>query len=194
MSLKEHIYSILIVSSADNFTSALTELLSEAKYSPIHIVKNVSHAKRALAEKSYDFVIINSPLPDDAGIRLAIDVSSESRTAVLLFAKTDIYAEIHSKTADYGVFTLSKPTSRVILLHALDWLESARERLRLFEKKTTSIEDKMTEIRIVNKAKWLLISELNMSEPDAHRYIEKTAMDRSLSKKAVAEEIIRTYS
>ena len=51
----------------------------------------------------------------------------------------------------------------------------------------------MNEIRIVNRAKWLLIGELKMTEPDAHRYIEKQAMDRCVSRCQIAEEIIRTY-
>ena len=51
----------------------------------------------------------------------------------------------------------------------------------------------MNEIRIVNRAKWLLISELKMTEPDAHRYIEKQAMDACVSRKQIAEEIIKTY-
>jgi len=80
------------------------------------------------------------------------------------------------------------------MIHALNWMESARERLRQFEKKSLSIEEKMAEIRLVNKAKWLLISELKMSEPDAHRYIEKQAMDRCIAKRAIAEEIIKLYS
>ena len=52
----------------------------------------------------------------------------------------------------------------------------------------------MEEIRIVNRAKWLLISEIKMDEPNAHRYIEKQAMDRCVSKRVIAEEIIQTYS
>ena len=52
----------------------------------------------------------------------------------------------------------------------------------------------MAEIRLVNKAKWLLISELKMSEPDAHRYVEKQAMDRCVTRRRIAEEIIKTYS
>ena len=51
----------------------------------------------------------------------------------------------------------------------------------------------MMEIKIVNRAKWTLINSLNMSEEDAHRYIEKQAMDRCVSKRAIAEEIIRSY-
>ncbi|MBQ4555052.1 MAG: ANTAR domain-containing protein [Spirochaetaceae bacterium] len=194
MSLKERIYSILIVSATDNFTSAFADLLPEARYSPVDTVTSVSVAKRVLAEKTYDFVIINAPLPDDAGTRFAIDTCTTKQSAVLLLVKNDIHAGIHDRVAEYGVFTLPKPISKVTMTHALNWLESARERLRQFEKKTISIEDKMAEIRLVNKAKWLLISELKMSEPDAHRYVEKQAMDRCVSRRFIAEEIIKTYS
>ena len=73
-------------------------------------------------------------------------------------------------------------------------LLSAREKLRKTEKKSLSIEEKMEEIRIVNRAKWILIRELKLDEPEAHRYIEKQAMDRCISKRIVAEDIIKTYS
>ena len=56
-----------------------------------------------------------------------------------------------------------------------------------------SIEDKMKEIRTVNRAKWLLIDQLKMTEADAHHYIEKQAMDLRLTKKQVAKHILRTY-
>ncbi len=52
----------------------------------------------------------------------------------------------------------------------------------------------MAEIRIVSRAKLLLISEMQMDEAQAHRYIEKQAMDRCVTKRAIAEEIINTYS
>ena len=194
MSLKERIYRILIVSATDSFTSAFTDLLPEARYSPVDTVTSISVAKRVLAEKTYDFVIINASLPDDAGTRFAIDTCTTKQSAVLLLVENDIHAGIHDRVAEYGVFTLPKPISKVTMTHALNWLESARERLRQFEKKTISIEDKMAEIRLVNKAKWLLISELKMSEPDAHRYVEKQAMDRCVSRRFIAEEIIKTYS
>ena len=194
MSLKERIYSILIVSATDSFTSAFADLLPEARYSPVDTVTSISVAKRVLAEKTYDFVIINAPLPDDAGTRFAIDTCTTKQSTVLLLVKNDIHAGIHDRVAEYGVFTLPKPISKVTMTHALNWLESARERLRQFEKKSISIEDKMAEIRLVNKAKWLLISELKMSEPDAHRYVEKQAMDRCISRRCIAEEIIKTYT
>ena len=194
MSLRERIYSILVVSATDSFTSAFADLLPETRYYPVHTAASVSVAKRVLSEKTFDFIIINSSFPDDTGIRFAIDTCTTKQTAVLLLVKSDIHAEIHDKVAEYGVFTLPKPTSKPTMIHALNWMESARERLRQFEKKSLSIEEKMAEIRLVNKAKWLLISELKMNEPDAHRYIEKQAMDRCIAKRAIAEEIIKLYS
>ena len=62
------------------------------------------------------------------------------------------------------------------------------------EQKTASIEEKMEEIRLVNRAKWLLIEQLRMTESEAHRYIEKQAMDRCVTKRSIAENIISMYS
>lgn len=194
MSLRECIYSILIVSATDNFTSAFTGLLSELRYSPVHTVTSISAARRILAEKTFDFVIINDSMPDGMSAVFATDICTAKQTAVLLFVQRDMHADIHDRVSRYGVFTLPKPVSKSIIIHALSWMESYRERLRLFEKKSISIEDKMTEIRLVNKAKWILIRECSMSEPESHRYIEKQAMDRCISKRSIAEEIIKTYT
>lgn len=194
MSLKERVYSVLIVSAAESFNNALSDLLPKSRYSPVCFVSSISAAKRAYTERTFDFVIINSPLPDDFGSRFAIDTCNAKGTVVLLMVKTELHEEIHNKVAEYGVFTLPKPTSKSMIATALSWMSSAREWLRKTEKQTLSIEEKMEEIRIVNRAKWLLISELKLDEGGAHRYIEKQAMDRCISKRAVAVEIIKTYS
>lgn len=194
MSLEKRIYSVLIVSTSESLNTALGALLIESKYAPVQIASSVSAAKRAYAERSYDYVIINSPLPDEIGTRFAIDICGGNSTVVLLLVRAELHAEIYDKVAEHGVFTLPKPTSKSTLQMALNWMSSARERLRKTEKKSLSIEEKMEEIRIVNRAKWLLISQIKMDEPDAHRYIEKQAMNRCVSKRQVAEEIIKTYT
>ena len=191
MNLKECVYSMLIVSSSNNLNSALRSLFDERIYFPVHIVSSISAAKFAMNEREYDFLIINSPLHDEQGINYAIDLGSKSDVIVLLMVSSEIHDEIYSKVAPYGVYTLPKPTSRAILERALAWMISSRERIRRYENKNLSIEHKMEEIRLVNRAKWALISHYNMSEPDAHRYIEKLAMDRCVTRKEIADEIIK---
>lgn len=190
MSLKERIYSVLVVSASNSFNDTIASLLPENTYDPVRYVTNISAGKRILSERTFDFVIVNSPLPDDTGVRFAVDVCNTSTTVVLLVVRNELYAEINDKVNEHGVFTLSKPTSKPFMANALTWMISARERLRKSEKKSLVIEEKMQEIRIVNKAKWLLISKQGMTEEDAHRYIEKAAMDRCVSKRTIAEEIL----
>ena len=194
MSLNEQIYSVLIVSAAENFNRALAENFSVPTFSPIQTVSSVSCAKRAIAERDFDFVVVNSPLPDDTGIRFAIDTADSFNTVVLFMTRAEQYGDVYEKLAGHGVFLLQKPIAKSVFQIAVEWLISAREGLRKTRKKTMSIEEKMNEIRLVNRAKWLLISELKMTEADAHRHIEKQAMDRCVAKSLVAEEIIKLYS
>lgn len=194
MSLKERIYSVLVVSASKSFNASLADMLPESIYYPVSTAASVSAAKRSAVERSFDFVMINSPLPDDSGINFAIDLSVRTSTAVLLLVRSDIHDEIYDKVAEHGVFTMPKPTSKPSMIQALRWLACARERMRRSEKRSLSFEEKMEEIRIVNRAKLLLISELKMSEPNAHHYIQKQAMDRCISCREVAENIILTYS
>ena len=194
MSIVVRSYSVLVVSAVSSFNDALPELLPTERFYPVTVTGSVSAAQRELAERSYDLVIVNSPLPDDVGIRFAIDAGGTSSSVPMIIVKGEHLPDIYERATAHGIFTLQKPISRSMFTVSLGWMCALRERLRKLEKKTQTIEEKMSEIRLVNRAKWLLMTELKMEEPDAHRYIEKQAMDRSITKKAVAEEIISSYS
>ena len=194
MKLEEPVYSALIVSGAEKFNTGLMEMMPAAGFDKIKTAASISAARREVAERSYDIVIINSPLGDDMGLNFAIDACDSEGTVVLDIVKADLYGDIYARLSPCGVFVASKPLSRQSMETALRWMVSARERVRKMEKKTVSIEEKMEEIRLVNRAKWLLIGELKMSEPEAHKYIEKQAMDRCVNKREIARGIINTYS
>lgn len=194
MPLKERAYSVLVISAAEKFNTSLSALMPEAVYSPVRVAGSVNAAQRDMQNRQYDIVIINSPLPDDFGRRFAIDACANHNCVALMLVKSELYGEIFEHVLDYGVFALRKPTSANMLLQALDWSRAARERLRKLEKRNMSLEDKMAEIRLVNHAKWALIESCKMTEEDAHKYIEKQAMDRCLTRREIAEGILRTYA
>ncbi len=193
MRLTERVYSVLLVSNSEKFNTAFQEMLSPARYQPVRIAASASEAKRCTAERDYDFIVINLPLPDEAGTRFAIDCCRSHSAVVLVFVKSEIFPEIYDRVAEHGIFALAKPTSRSALSQGLSWMISARERLRLLERRTLSIEERMEEIRIINRAKCLLISQEHMEEPAAHHYIERLAMDHCISKRDAAQNIINTY-
>lgn len=193
MSLRVHIYSVLVVTASSKFGEEISGLLPEATYSPVHFVESINAAQRSILENFYDLIIINTPLPDDFGIKFAIDVSTTKASVVMLFVRNDMYSAVYEKVSGFGVFVIRKPTPTVAINQALDWLRTTRERMRNMEHRTLSIQDKMEEIKIVNRAKWTLITALGMSEADAHRYIEKQSMDRCVPRREIAETIIKTY-
>lgn len=187
-------YSVLIVSNQHRFNEALTPMLPPSEYYPVCISTNIASARRELLSRSYDFVIINAPLPDDPGTRFAIDAGSRSDTVVLLLLRAENFEEVNERVICHGVFTLQVPFSAGTIRQGLKWMISARERLRKMASNNLSVEEKMEEIRLVNRAKWILIEQLKMNEADAHRHIEKQAMNRCTSKKEIALGIIKTYT
>ena len=177
MVFQERTYSVLVVSASAAFDRTISDLLPRNDFWPVDMVKSCGEARRALLDKEYDIALINAPLQDDFGMRLAIDVCSTSHAGVLLCVKSALYNDVYSKVTPHGVLTLSKPTSLPMITHSLRVLCALRERLRKLEAKQQSVEERMEEIRLVNRAKWLLIQCLNMTEAQAHRYIEKQSMD-----------------
>ena len=194
MVFREHTYSTLIVSSGEKFIQTIKELLPSTDYWPINTAKSSGEARRAVLEMQYDLVLINSPLSDEFGSSLAADICAGGNSGVLMFVKSELYDEVYSKVMEDGVMVISKPVSTQMITQTLRIMCSARERLRGMEAKQATVEEKIKEIRIINKAKWMLIEKLGMTEEDAHKYIEKQAMDMRLPKKQVAENIILTYS
>ena len=193
MVFQERTYSVLVVSASDKFNSSIMALLPVTDYWPVSIAKSVSEAKRRLLDSPVDILLINAPLTDDFGMRLAIDVCNTSDAGVLLLVKNDLYNDIYAKVVEFGVMTLPKPTSSQMVAQCLRSLCATRERLRKVEERQATVEEKIEEIRLINRAKWHLIECLSMTEAEAHRYIEKQAMDLRLSKREVAENIIKTY-
>ena len=193
MVFQERTYSVLIVTASDSFTEKIMPLLPVTDYWPVTTAHSNSEARRRILETAFDIVLINAPLPDDFGMRLAIDIGAGSGAGVLLMVRSDQFDDVYARVVGYGVLTLSRPTSVQMVAQNLRILCATRERMRRMEEKQTAVEEKIEEIRLVNRAKWLLIECLGMTEPEAHRYIEKQSMDRRISKQEVAETVIKTY-
>ena len=189
----ERVYSVLIVSANDKFADAFRARLDSVLFPDISVVSNEAAAKRAVLDKTFDIVLINCPLPDAFGDELAADLCRKSQSAAALCVNASIYDEVFAKVYSSGVFVLKKPLTTEMIDQAVDWLRTVRERLWKNQEKNVSLQEKMEEIRLVNRAKWLLIDKLKMTESDAHRFIEKQAMNLGITKKEMADKVIRSY-
>lgn len=193
MVFRDSTYSVLIVSPSEQFNRSTMALLPASTYWPVKCVESAGEARRLMIDMKYDLVLINAPLRDEFGGRLATDICTEGSSGVLLFVKNEVYDDIYAKVMEAGVMVIAKPTSGMMVSQTLRMMCSARERLRQMEQKQASVEEKINEIRIMNRAKWYLIENEGMKEDEAHHYIEKMAMNFRLSKTEAAQNIIRKY-
>ena len=92
-----------------------------------------------------------------------------------------------------GIYLQPKPLTRVSLFSAMAVAQAAFSNTRDLHLKNTDLLRKIDALRIIDRAKCLLMQYLGMSEADAHRYIEKQAMNLRISKKTIAEHILKTY-
>lgn len=191
--LKEQKYSVLIASSNEKFDQILLSLLPANEYGPVDIVNSAGAARRKLLDMNYDILIVNAPLKDERGANFAVDSARETGMGIMLLLDASIFDEVSPVAEEYGVLCLSKPTNRAAVTSSLRLLCATRQRLKRMEKKASSFEEKIQEIKLVNRAKLLLMEKADLSEEDAHRFIEKMAMDSRSPKVEIAKEIITRY-
>ena len=188
----DRIFRVLLISSSKNFAVSIINALAYEPYE-ISVIDTIQKAKRLVIEKDFDILIINAPVVDDFGIDFAIDEALRDISGVLIFANAKYEAEIYYKTYQYGILTLVKPSTYGILLQSLRLLSSSLIKKEMLFEKKTDLKSRLEEIKIINTAKLLLIEHKQISEDEAHKYIEKKAMDFRVSKIKIANEIIDEY-
>ena len=185
--------SALIVTSSEKSIAFFTEMLNSASIGHIVTLKSCGEARRLLLERDFDLVIVNAPLCDETGESFSRHIASKGVSQVILVVKSEYFEDISAHTEEDGVLTVAKPLNRSLFWSALKLAKSASSRLKRFQAENSRLKQKIEDIRIIDRAKCILISHLSMSEQEAHRYIEKQAMDMRITKKAVAEGILKTY-
>ncbi len=187
-------HSILLVSSSEKGAEAITKLVEKAGYPSVCTVKNAAEARRLLSVQHFDIIIINAPLSDEFGTELALQLAETTCSGIMMITKSDISEVVASKTEDLGVITVAKPIDRTLFYHAIKLLCSMQDKFSLLENENKKLKMKLEEIKLVQRAKRVLMECLHMSEPQAHRYIEKQAMDMRITRYEVANSIIKTYT
>lgn len=185
--------SALIISSTDTSVAFFTQLLNAASVKQITAFQSCAEARRILLECDFDLVIINAPLRDETGETFARNIASRGLSQVILVVKNEHFDAVSAICENDGVLVVAKPINKSIFWSVLTLAKSAQTRLKRMQAENENLKQKIEDIRIVDKAKWILISHMNMNEQEAHRYLEKQAMDTRVTKRIVAEIILKTY-
>ncbi len=144
------------------------------------------------AQAPADLLIAVMPLSDGTGVEGIIDVAQRHPQLMsILLVRQEAYEQVTYQCRNQQIFVIAMPFKRQVLAEAASFMLRIRTVIDDKDKELTRMRKNLSEIRIITSAKIRLMQTRQMTEEEAHYYLEKEAMDRSLSKKEVAEEILR---
>lgn len=185
--------SVLLATISGKAEEAFLSLLKGAGYSQVMAVSSAAEARRCLARLEVELLVIDTPLKDESGQELALFAASGSTAGIVLLLKSGTPQELAIQAEEAGVFPLYKPMARPQLLQTLRMAAAIHRRMSGLGNENRSLRKKMEELRLIDRAKCILIQQLGLSEPQAHRYIEKQAMDCRLTRVEIAQNLLLTY-
>ncbi len=183
----------LLVGSSEKSQALLQTLLSGTGFNQCSLAQNGAEARRMLNQGEYALTVINTPLTDEPGIDLAVKTAQSTLSGVILLVKAEMADAISQKVEESGVLVVAKPVARQLFDQALRLSMTARNRMLMLQNQNEKLQKKIEEMRMVDRAKCALIQYLRMTEQQAHRHIEKQAMDTRQTKMQVARDIVNTY-
>ena len=185
----------LLLISAEKGQKALIQLLNVSQPGlQLSLAVSGADARRILLAQDFDFVLINAPLTDENGQDLAGLAAGRNSGGVLLLLKSDRLSLVQPRLEEQGIIVLPKPLNRAALTEAVALVRIMNRRLRRLRADNLRQRQKLEEVRLVSRAKCLLIANCGFSKEQAHDAIEKTAMNRRITKLQLAEDIIKKYS
>lgn len=183
----------LIISKTETSIKAVASLLEDERFSRVQCTLSTEDAKRKLRDNSYELIIINAPLNGENGLEFSVYCAEHTKACVILIAAREKSLDVFDFIGNKGVLVCSKPLNRRLFKNLIEYSLAYKRRITDSEMETEKLKNELEEIKIINRAKLLLIQCLSMTETQAHRYIEKQAMNMRTSKLSIAKQVIRTY-
>lgn len=185
--------NIMLVTKSDNNKESMLKFLNKSDYKNITIASSGSEARRLLSQMEYAVCIIDTPLTDEFGHELALFIIQKYSCGAIIIVKSDMEDEVSYKVEEYGVIVISKPINPQLFYKMIKLALFSKKRFTDVNSENIKLQLKLEEIRLIDRAKCTLIEKLKMTEAQSHRYIEKQAMDLRVTKKIVAENILKIY-
>ena len=187
--MTEDTHSVLVVTKDTKLSSTVSVMLMPPLFET-EVITDFNEARRRVSERVYNIILVD--YAEGSGADFAID-ASESLSTILLLTPQQLFEEVSYRVEGYGIITMPNPFDQFYFYNMIKAAIAVQYKVQVLSSQTTKLKVKMEEIKQVNRAKMLLMQNMNMSEQEAHRYIEKEAMDRGMKKTAISEEIIKTY-
>ena len=168
----------------------LKETLDEEGYDVVGETGRGDEAVDLVKEHEPDIAILDIKMPGLDGLAAAREISAERQAAVLIltaFSQRDLVEQARNAGAMAYVV---KPFSKDDLVPAIEMAVSRFAELHALEREVADLTERLETRKALDRAKGVLQQQLGLSEPEAFRWIQKTAMDLRRSMREVAEGVL----
>jgi two-component system, response regulator PdtaR len=169
----------------------LKEMLEEEGYLVAGEVGDGASAVDLAQRLRPDLVIMDVKMPGLDGISAAEQISAERLAPVVIltaFSQRDLVR----RASDAGAMAyLIKPFTRADLVPAIEIAVSRFQEITALDSEVTGLRDRLEVRKLLDRAKGLLQADRGITEAEAFRWIQKSSMDRRMTMRAVAEEVLQ---
>ena len=179
---------ILIAEDETLIRMDLAEMLRENGYEVVGEATNGEEAVALASELKPDLAILDVKMPKMDGITAAETIVKTSPVLMLTaFSQKDLV----ERALDAGVMAyVVKPFTIDDLIPAIEIATTRHAQMVALQAEVADLSERLETRKLIDRAKGILMKAMNLSEPDAFRWIQRTAMDKRVSMKQVAEAVI----
>ena len=171
----------------------LVEMLREEGYDVAGEAADGEEAIKLATELNPDLVILDVKMPKVDGIEAAQHIAG-NRIAPVVILTAFSQRDLVERARDAGAMAyLVKPFAKRDLVPAIELAISRFNELAALEQEVAGLTERLETRKIVERAKGILMTKQGLSEPEAFRWVQRTAMDRRTTLKAVAEAVIENF-
>ncbi|MFD5825769.1 ANTAR domain-containing response regulator [Lentzea sp. NPDC060358] len=171
----------------------LVEMLREEGYDVAGEAADGEEAIKLASELDPDLVILDVKMPKVDGIEAAQHIAG-NRIAPVVILTAFSQRDLVERARDAGAMAyLVKPFAKRDLVPAIELAISRFTELAALEQEVAGLTERLETRKVVERAKGVLMTKQGLSEPEAFRWVQRTAMDRRTTMKAVAEAVIENF-
>jgi two-component system, response regulator PdtaR len=184
---------ILLGMNSETSSNKLKAILVENSYLVIDISKDGHDCLRKIRALKPDLVILDYSLPLLNGYEIAKIALEDRICDVILIATEPQDSVIDEMKSENNFVCMVKPLNKSSLINTIDLMIKNKRRISELERQIDELRSSLDTRKEVEKAKGLLMKNLNLSEPEAFKRIQRQSMDRGIPMKEIAKAIILAY-
>lgn len=185
------IKNILIAGKNKQVCENIAALLEDTNCKTVSLTDGIR--MRSIDTDKFDVIVISTPLEDEFGLDLAAELHGKSSAALVVITKGELAEAVQSKIKFTGAFVIGRPCGKAALLQAIRFADIAGENLKRLTEEKNRLEQQLEDMKVINRAKLCLMQYLSLTEEQAHRHLQKHAMDLRKTQKQAAEDILIMY-